>query len=160
MGRLKDQAGETHVTNSVHLIRQDCWDEVTKKMPIPCVDTIVWRHRTFLLGWRVILPYRNVWALIGGRMFRGKSFAETAFRHCRESGLEISKPEFIGVFPVRFPSRHDIAICMAAKWRSGSPKPTGEIARYKWFEPDALEDIRTIGANYTRMLKRWKSEPR
>jgi len=153
MKRSERQAGETPVTKSIHLIRQDCWGEVTRKMPIPCVDTIVWRRRTFLLGWRVILPYRNVWALIGGRMFRGESFAQTAFRHCRESGLEISKPKFIGVFPVRFPSRHDIAICMAAKWRSGSPTPTTEITRYRWFELDALEGIHAIGANYLRMLR-------
>ena len=57
-----------------------CWNELTKKMPIPCVDTIVHRNDRVLLGYRTIQPYRNVWALIGGRMHYGESFTDTSIR--------------------------------------------------------------------------------
>ena len=138
------------------MIGEHCWIEVTKKMPIPCVDAIVWRDQEFLVGWRTIPPYKNLWALPGGRMIRGESFAQTAIRHCRESGLRIHTPHFIGVYPVKFPSRHDITICMAAEWKSGTPTPTNELSRYRWFETRKLHHIRTIGANYQKMLRDWQ----
>ena len=137
------------------LISEDCWREVTGKMPIPCVDTIVWTEHRFLMGWRTIQPYKNVWALPGGRITRGESFSQTAIRQCRESGLTIHKPYFVGVYPVRLLSRHDIAICMAAEWRSGNPTPTPELSRYAWFEADRLDRIKPIGANYKKMLRDW-----
>ena len=140
----------------LEMIEENCWIEVTKKMPIPCVDTIVWRDHTFLMGWRTILPYKHVWALLGGRMTRGESFAQTAMRQCRKSGLEIHIPRFVGVYPVKFPSRHDITICMAAKWKSGTPAPTSELSRYRWFERNRLRQIQPIGANYQKMLRDWQ----
>lgn len=47
------------------MIGKKCWKQLVKKMPIPCVDTIVWRDREFLMGWRTIPPYKNLWALLG-----------------------------------------------------------------------------------------------
>lgn len=132
-----------------------CWREATMKMPIPCVDTIVWKEHTFLMGLRTIQPYRNVWALLGGRIFRGESFAQTAIRQCKESGLRTYDPHFVGLYPVRLPSRHDITICMAAKWKSGDPVSTTELRRYAWFEANKIDKIHPIGANYKKMLKDW-----
>jgi len=141
-------------------IARNCWTEVTKKMPIPCVDTIVWKKNAFLMGWRTIPPYKHVWALLGGRMTRGESFAQTAIRHCRKSGIEIHKPCFVGVYPIKFPSRHDITVCLSAKWKSGSPVSTIELSRYRLFEINRLHEIRPIGTNYQRMLRDWKRERR
>ena len=138
-----------------HLISTPCWHEVTRKMPIPCVDTIVWKKHAILLGWRTIRPYKNVWALLGGRITYGESFAQTATRQCMESGLKIHKPHFVGVYPVRFPTRQDITICMAAEWKSGDPTPTTELSHYEWFEPDRIGEIRRIGGNYKKMLQDW-----
>jgi len=134
-----------------------CWREVTRKMPIPCVDTVVRRKNKILMGWRTILPYRNAWALLGGRITRGESFAQTSIRQCWESGVAIRKPRFVGVYPVRFSSRHDIVVCMAAEWRSGEPTPTAELTRYRWFDIDNIDKIKPIGANYRKMLRDWKS---
>ncbi len=133
------------------------WREITRKMPIPCVDTIVWKKHLFLMGWRTILPYKNVWALLGGRIAYGESFAQTATRQCTESGLKIHKTKFVGVYPVKFPTRHDIAICMAAEWKHGNPKPTRELSRYEWFEPNKIDNIPHVGGNYKKMVKDcWK----
>jgi ADP-ribose pyrophosphatase YjhB (NUDIX family) len=139
------------------LMCQRCWREVTRKMPIPCVDTIVWNGNRFLMGWRKIPPYRNVWALLGGRISRGESFARTSICQCRESGVTIHEPHFLGTYPVIFSSRHDIVICMAAKWKSGDPSPTSELSRYEWFETDMIDKIKPIGANYKRMLQDWQT---
>ena len=138
------------------MIEKQCWIEVTRKMPIPCVDTIVWRDQQFLAGWRTIPPYKHVWALLGGRMARGESFAQTAIRHCRQSGLGIHTPRLVGVYSIIFPSRHDISMCMAAEWKSGTPAPTNELSRYRWFETRKLHQIRSIGANYGKMLRDWQ----
>jgi len=139
------------------MIREDCWVEVTKKMPIPCVDVIVWRDQRFLMGWRTIPPYRNVWALPAGRMARGESFAQTAIRQCRRSGVRIHTPRFIGVYPVKFPSRHNITTCMVAEWKSGTPVPTNELLRYRWFEAGKPQKIQPVGANYKKMLQDWQN---
>ena len=138
-----------------HLMSERCWREVTEKMPIPCVDTIVWKKDAFLMGWRTIQPYKNVWALLGGRICRGESFVQTALRQCRESGLKIRKPCFVGVYPFKFPCRHDMTICMAGEWASGNPTPTTELSRYMWYEADKIDAIKPIGANYKKMISDW-----
>lgn len=93
-------------------ITPNCWKQVTGKMPIPCVDTIVHRGGSVLLGYRTILPYRDVWALIGGRMRYGESFADTSIRNCIESGLTVQKPRYLGIFPVKFlKGRHGPGVC-------------------------------------------------
>ena len=138
------------------MIGEDCWVEVTKKMPIPCVDVIVCRSQKFLMGWRIIPPYKNVWALPGGRMFRGESFIQTAMRQCAKSGLKIRNLRCIGLYPVRFPSRHDITACVVAQWESGTPVPTNEFSRYTWFGACEIREIRPIGANYRKMLQDWQ----
>ena len=140
-----------------HVIKEGCWTEVVRKMPIPCVDVIVSRDREFLMGWRKIPPYRNVWALVGGRMIRGESFAETSARHCKKSGLEVQSVRFLGVYPVKFPSRHDITMCMTAQWKKGTPLANDEFSRYRWFKNREVRDIRPVGANYRKMLKDWQA---
>jgi ADP-ribose pyrophosphatase YjhB (NUDIX family) len=140
-------------------IRDECWKDVLKKMPIPCVDVIVHRDREFLMGWRSIPPYKNVWALVGGRILRGESLRAAAVRHCLKSGLRISEVQFIGVYPVMFHSRHDITIGMAAVMRSGTLKPTQEMARYRWCMKDEVGRISPIGGNYKKMLEAWVRMP-
>ena len=89
-------------------------------------------------------------------MIRGESFARTAMRHCGESGIAIGTSRLVGVYPVRFPSRHDVTTCMAAKWKSGEPLPTAELSRYRWFSIGEFQETRRIGTNYRRMLRDWR----
>lgn len=138
-------------------IQDACWKEILEKMPVPCVDIIVHRDREFLMGWRSIPPYKNVWALIGGRILRGESFQAAAVRHCLKSGLRISSVRELGVFPVVFSPRHDITVSLAARMRSGIPSPTKEMTRYKWFRKSELGRISPIGGNYKKMLRHWLS---
>jgi len=137
-------------------ISAECWKQVTRKMPIPCVDTIVYRKNCVLMAWRIIAPYSNVWALIGGRMWYGETFAETSIRNCRESGLEICRPRYLGIFPIKFPQgRHDLTVCMTARYVSGEPRPTRELSKYRWITRSEIDEVHLAGGNYLKMLRAW-----
>ena len=126
-------------------------------MPLVCVDTIIHKGDSVLLGWRIISPYRNVWALLGGRVWYGESFVDTSVRNCRQSGIVVQRPKYVGLFPVRFPKgRHDVAVCMAARYVSGETKSTNELSRYTWINKANLEKVHPIGGNYVKMLKTWR----
>jgi ADP-ribose pyrophosphatase YjhB (NUDIX family) len=126
-------------------------------MPIPCVDVIVHRRHEFLMGWRTIPPYKNVWALLGGRILRGESLEAAANRHCAKSGLGVTDLRLLGVFPVMFPSRHDITVSLSAEMTSGVLKATGEMTRYRWFGKSEVDEISPVGGNYIKMLRHWVS---
>ena len=156
-GNIRCLGFSESMSSSKLYITPRCWKQLVRKMPIPCVDTIVYRGARVLLGWRTILPYRNVWALLGGRMLYGESFEDTSKRNCKESGLTVHQPEYLGIFPIKFPSgRHDLVLCMSAKYIRGEPRPTRELSKYVWTTKDAADEIHPIGGNYLKMLRRWR----
>jgi len=137
-------------------ISSECWKQIIRKMPVPCVDTIIHKDDHVLLGWRIIIPYRNVWALIGGRMHWGESFSDTSIRNCQDCGLVVQNPQYLGIFPTKFPKgRHDLVICMAARYIGGEPEPTEEFSKYAWIMKSDLDEIHPIGSNYMKMLTTW-----
>jgi 8-oxo-dGTP pyrophosphatase MutT (NUDIX family) len=129
------------------------WNQVKRKMSIPCVDIILEnRHREVLLGWRLIEPYRNVWALPGGRVLKGETLQSAAGRILSEYGLSASSFHLVGVFPINFPTRSDLAICLASRRIEGVARPDGfEFSSFQWTSklPNGL------GANYRRMITQW-----
>jgi len=129
------------------------WDEIIQKMPIPCVDLILQRpDNSILYGWRLISPYRNVWALVGGRMLRGENLLQSATRIAREYALRFGRLYLNGVFPVNFPNRADVAISLAARSISGEPQVDGyEFSEFRW----AMRPPRGLGGNYLRMVRNW-----
>jgi len=130
------------------------WNQVKKNMSIPCVDIILENRREeVLFGWRLIEPYSNVWALPGGRIFKGEKLQSAASRILSEYGLSATNFSLVGVFPVNFPKRSDLAICLATRSFDGVARPDGfEFSSFHWTRrlPDRL------GANYGRMIKRWR----
>jgi ADP-ribose pyrophosphatase YjhB (NUDIX family) len=136
-------------------IPEPLWHEVKSKVPIACVDVIVHNHRgTVLLGWRVIKPYVNVWATPGGRIRMGETLTGTARRVLSAHGLAANGFYLVGVFPVRFPSRFDISICLAAGSFSGTPVPDGtEFKKIGWFR----NLPKNTGKNYVEMIEKWRS---
>jgi ADP-ribose pyrophosphatase YjhB (NUDIX family) len=129
------------------------WNQVKRHMPIPCIDIILQNPSgEILLGWRRILPYRNVWALPGGRLLRGEDLQTAARRILSEYSLSANHLYFVGVFPIRFPSRSDVSICVAGRHSVGQAEPDGrEFSSFRWTRrlPSRL------GANYRRMIQRW-----
>ena len=130
------------------------WNLVKRNMTIPCVDIILENRRgQVLLGWRLIEPYSNVWALPGGRLLKGEKLQSAASRILSEYGLSASNFHLVGVFPINFPKRSDLAICLASRRFHGEAKPDGfEFSSFQWTKrlPDRL------GANYRRMIMRWR----
>jgi ADP-ribose pyrophosphatase YjhB (NUDIX family) len=130
------------------------WNHVKRHMSIPCVDVILEnRSGEILLGWRKIEPYRNVWALPGGRISKGEDLQAAAQRILAEYKLSSREFYLVGVFPISFPSRSDLSICLASRKFSGEPKPDGaEFSTFRW-----TKQLPTgIGANYRRMITRWR----
>lgn len=136
------------------------WNQVKQYMSIPCVDVLVENSKgETLLGWRRIPPYRNVWALPGGRVGKGENLQGAAKRILAEYGLAARKLYLVGVFPMSFPSRSDFPVCVAAKHPVGQARSDGkEFSSFCWRKqlPEGL------GANYRQMIVRWhkiKREP-
>jgi ADP-ribose pyrophosphatase YjhB (NUDIX family) len=129
------------------------WDEIIQKMPIPCVDLIFQLpDNSILYGWRLISPYRNVWALVGGRMLHGENLLQSASRIAKEYGLLFGRIYLNGVFPVNFPHRADVVISLAALAISGEAQVDGyEFSKFIW----ATKPPKRLGENYRRMVKNW-----
>lgn len=59
----------------------------------------------------------------------------------------------VGVFPIRFPSRFDVSICVAARNYSGTAVPDGtEFTKVRWFN----NLPKGIGKNYRKMIEKWR----
>ena len=133
----------------------DEWHNMLRWMPIPCVDVIVQRDAEVLIGFRMIIPYKHLWALPGGRILKNESPQDAAKRNLREIGISAEIKELVNVSSVRFPAhpqrRHDLTLCYRAKWRRGIPKATSELARFKWISPRRIP--RDMGTNYKRMIR-------
>jgi ADP-ribose pyrophosphatase YjhB (NUDIX family) len=61
------------------------WKRIINVMPLPCIDVIFQREdQSILYGWRLLSPYNNVWALLGGRLLYRENLAQCAKRIARE----------------------------------------------------------------------------
>jgi len=135
-------------------IPEHMWRQVKRSIPIPCVDVILENSRgELLLGWRKIAPYSNVWATPGGRVFRGESLRKAGRRILLEYGLSAHDLFLVGVFPVKFPTRADVTICLASNKPAGIPIADGyEFSSFKW----TRKVPSWTGANYVKMILRWR----
>jgi ADP-ribose pyrophosphatase YjhB (NUDIX family) len=135
-------------------IPEHVWRQVKRSIPIPCLDVLLENpNGELLLGWRKITPYGNVWATPGGRVLRGENLRNAAHRILLEYGLTARNLFLVGVFPVKFPTRADVSICVASNKPSGHPVADGyEFSSFKW--------TRTVpsktGSNYAKMILRWR----
>ncbi|MGD0690051.1 MAG: NUDIX domain-containing protein [Candidatus Bathyarchaeia archaeon] len=143
---------------SIEWMPDGLWNQVKRYIPIPCVDVIVEDSKgRVLLGWRQIPPYRNVWALPGGRIGKGERLQTAARRILAEYGLSARDLFLVGVFPIRFPLRSDLPVCIAAKHLKGQARADGsEFSNFRW----TRQLPRALGANYRRMIARWNKMKR
>jgi len=135
-------------------ISDKLWAKIVGSIPLACVDIVFQREdRSILLGWRLIEPYRGVWALPGGRILYRDDLLLSARRIARRYGLRFRRLYLVGVFPINFPIRSDVSIALAALDISGGPKPDGyEFSEFAW-----VKDLPpNCGANYRRMVIKWR----
>lgn len=130
------------------------WRKVKASVPIACVDVILCNpNDAVLLGWRLIHPYVKVWATPGGRIRMGESLTKAAQRILSTHRIMAKHFYLVGVFPIKFPSRFDISICVASESFSGTPVPDGtEFKRLGWFR----KMPKGTGKNYVRMIREWR----
>ena len=135
-------------------IPEKVWKRIRRSLPIPCVDIIVENDEgAIFLGWRIIEPYVNVWALPGGRVLRGERLEDSAKRILAKNDLRARDLHLVGIFPIRFATRSDFSVCLAGTFSGGNPRSDGhEFARVKW----AKRLPSNIGRNYTRMIHKWR----
>ena len=128
------------------------WLQVKRYMPIPCLDVILHNSQDqILVGWRLIAPYRNVWALPGGRIYKGENLEAAAKRILTQYGVAFGGLVLVGVFPVKLVSRSDLSVCVAGECVSGVANPDGkEFSSFRW-----TKQLPRMGANYRRMISRW-----
>jgi ADP-ribose pyrophosphatase YjhB (NUDIX family) len=93
---------------------EELWNKVKLRLPIATLDIIFERDEKVLYGYRRIPPYRNVWAFIGGRILFGEGLSDTIRKISTEYGMRVDKAYLVGVFPITFRARSDIAIGVAA----------------------------------------------
>jgi len=141
-------------------IPERIWRTILASIPVACVDVIgyrrVKRRISVLLGYRKIYPYRNRWALPGGRIIKKESLCDTATRQLEEIGLRpTDNYRLVGVYPVNFKHRSDISICLCTCLPPPQePHATSELSRYAWSPLNNLP--RRLGSNYRRMLRDFK----
>ena len=136
------------------------WNLVRRYVPIPCIDVLLENSEgETLLGWRRIPPYRNVWALPGGRLLKGERLEAAASRILADYDLSARQFFQVGVFPIRCPSRSDVSVCIAGLSPMGKAIPDGrEFSSFRWTKQLPPK----LGTNYRRMITRWhkmKSRP-
>ena len=83
----------------------------------------------------------------------GESLAKAARRVLSSHGIVANGFYLVGVFPIRFPSRFDISICVATRSFSGDPIPDGaEFKKIGWFR----NLPKGTGKNYVEMIEKWR----
>ncbi len=70
------------------------YERALRAFPIPCVDVIFINRarRFFYLAERVVEPARGWW-WVGGRMYQGESYEETAIRKVRDETSVVLTPD-------------------------------------------------------------------
>jgi len=132
---------------------EELWRKVKLRLPIATLDIIFERDGKVLYGYRRIPPYRNVWAFIGGRILFGEKLSDTIRRISTEYGMKVEKAYLVGVFPITFRTRSDIAIAVAAPDSYGEPHVDNyEFSSFAWLKTPP----KRLGSNYRRMLEKWK----
>ena len=85
---------------------------------------------------------------------KGEKLKVAAARILDEYGLSVGEMFLVGVFPVKFPSRADVSICIAGVNCKGDPKLDGkEFSSFYWRK----KVPKRIGENYRRMITRWRA---
>jgi ADP-ribose pyrophosphatase YjhB (NUDIX family) len=129
------------------------WRRVVKFIPLCCMDMVFQRDDgSVLYGYRLIDPYSLRWSLVGGRFLYGEGLIECARRIAGEYGMGFRDLYLVGVFPVKFDTRSDVSIAVAASGSFGTPVADGkEFSSLAWKRTPP----RNLGENYRMMLLKW-----
>lgn len=153
------------------------WRE--QAMPAPIVVAIICRREAhssgpaepeFLLIRRAVEPYRDHWALVGGKWDFGETLAEATIREVREeTGLEVGFVALRGIVSERmvpesedmFGAAHFLILICQVEAADGEAGERGEGA-VAWFSREQISDLHLnqaiIPSDYV-MLQRFVNAP-
>jgi ADP-ribose pyrophosphatase YjhB (NUDIX family) len=128
---------------------------IQKSVPIPCADLVILKIKNkkieVLLIKRKIYPEIGKWCVVGGRVLKGETLAQTINRQAKnELGILVSIiPPWDANHPLRVfdnidfdPQKHPILLSYPVIIKSGKPAPSGpEFSESKWFPADKLPEI-------------------
>ena len=139
-------------------IPNSLWKKITASIPLACADIIFERQdRSILYGYRIIQPYRNVWALIGGIILYGENLRHVATRIGHEYGLSFQDLYQVGVFPSTFRTRSTVTVALAATNATGEPIVDGkEFSKMRWSSTMPAG----LGGSYKKMILKWSKTRR
>jgi colanic acid biosynthesis protein WcaH len=117
------------------------YEKILRVMPIACVDAVIVRGRSFLLGKRMNKPAKGKWFVIGGRVMKGESLERSIKRHVKaETGLtDLRIKKFLTAAAVIFkdsaqgPSSHAISSVFLVEMPTKILSPSKENKELKWF---------------------------
>ncbi|MBI5401658.1 NUDIX domain-containing protein [Candidatus Wolfebacteria bacterium] len=70
------------------------YNQITKLLPIPCVDLVIVYKGKFLLGKRINEPAKGLWFILGGRILKNETLENAAIRKAKEEvGIKIGKKD-------------------------------------------------------------------
>ncbi len=111
------------------------------------------RDGSILYGYRIIRPYQNTWALIGGRFLHGEKLSQAATRISDEYNIRFDELCLVGVFTTESEGRSDLIVAVAALNAYGDPIADGkEFSQMVWKRRPPTN----LGSHYRRIVLRWK----
>ena len=138
-------------------IPEDLYLQITKSIPILCVDLVFRRGHETLLIERSIPPCKGMWCLIGGRVLYGEQVLEAVKRQAlQEAGLEIKVESYIGFYdrPDRDSAKHSISLTFLVTPKEGGELSSGpEADDIRWFDAETCPA--ELGFDHLEML--WDS---
>ncbi len=115
-------------------IPQNVYDVLRKNAPFCDIDIIIKKDNKFLLGKRIIKPYKGYWSLPGGRVRRGEKIATTLTRIANdECSIKIGKAKFVTLYEEITKYRHSIGLAFTARYVKGDLKNDAQHSKLQWF---------------------------
>lgn len=105
-------------------IENEFYAQVVDRLPVLCVDILVVDRETnkYLLIYRKNEPAKNLFWPIGGRVYKGESFFDTAQRKCKqEAGIDVIPAALLGVYSLTFTQ---------SEWNCSTHTPTVAVLAF------------------------------
>jgi colanic acid biosynthesis protein WcaH len=84
---------------SLPLIETRLYRKISSRIPIVCVDLLIWHEKKLLLVKRKNHPLKGQWWVVGGRILLGEEPLAAVHRKAKEEvGLDITKTNFVGYY--------------------------------------------------------------
>ena len=128
------------------MIPQDEYEQIIARVPIVCVDVVIYYESKILLIKRGDEPARGEWWLPGGRLFKGETIEACALRKAREeTGLDCHYDSIVHFDSTIFETGpnnipvHSVNFCVRLWTNTNGVNLDPSCLDYKWVdgaEPD------------------------